>query len=599
MAVIVHTYGARAHWARDLPAEVDTQLWLAHRLREDLVEVTRRRQVAVAAIWSAHPRIAELETRIAQLDTLRGELRDRAAKVRSAARSRTAEHRETSAELKRVNADLRQAKADRRTAIAAVRAQVDDQVKAAYDAEKAETKALYGVYCQDGIVDRDGVVQRLYWATWNDVAAHHRTAVQRLAAARAAGRPADLRHHRYDGTGAISVQLQRGAAQPPRTPELIGSGGGPWRNVLTLPAEPGRGHARMRVGDGHQTIPITMHQGLPPDADITGARLVVRRVAGQRRAALQVTARVPDPPTRIGGPTVAVHLGWRHVGDGAVQVATWRATDPIPVPEQLRELVTRDSERSGTVVLPGAWRAAVARADEIRGGRDRDLDVLRAELVAHLTEHPPGDGEEGWPTAAEVTRWRSPARFAALARRHRDQPGARADIVGVLEAWRRVDRRLWETEAHGRDKLAGRRADRYACVAAWLATQAGRVVVDDTDLTRLATRPAPGTADVPTAVERAAAAQRVAAAVGSLRERVITTCRREGVEITEVSHQGVTRTHSACGHTNPADHDYTGRLVDCLGCGRHYDQDRSAVANMLAASGAIPPAGQGTARETA
>jgi transposase len=62
----------------------------------------------------------------------------------------------------------------------------------------------------------------------------------------------------------------------------------------------------------------------------------------------------------------------------------------------------------------------------------------------------------------------------------------------------------------------------------------------------------------------------------------------------------VTRTHHRCGHLNPADDRYArSRFVVCDGCGATFDQDGSATLNMLAASGHIPPASQGTARDTA
>ena len=55
---------------------------------------------------------------------------------------------------------------------------------------------LYRRYCQDN---------DLYWWPYNDVFRNHKTAVQRIRRQRLEGKPATLRHHRFDGTGTITV----------------------------------------------------------------------------------------------------------------------------------------------------------------------------------------------------------------------------------------------------------------------------------------------------------------------------------------------------------------------------------------------------------
>jgi hypothetical protein len=222
---------------------------------------------------------------------------------------------------------------------------------------------------------------------------------------------------------------------------------------------------------------------------------------------------------------------------------------------------------------------------------------MQAELVEHLRVKPPAqDGAdcEEWPTAGDVSAWRSPARFATLALRHRDNRlPHRAEIAAALESWRRSDRRQWEVEANLQAKTVRRRDDAYARAAAWLCRDAGALVVDDTDLAELARRRRdttnPGAAPGPFAPT--AGRQRVHAAPGSLRARIISTAARTALPVHTVSHRGLTRTHYHCGHVNPPDADYMSRLVCCAGCGQDFDQDGSATLMMLAASGAIPPAG--------
>ena len=90
----------------------------------------------------------------------------------------------------------------------------------------AAQKQLYRRYCQDN---------DLYWATYNDVFRNHKTAVQRIRRQRLEAKPATLRHHRFDGTGTITVQLQRTAAMPPRSPRLLSDPAGRYHNFLVLP----------------------------------------------------------------------------------------------------------------------------------------------------------------------------------------------------------------------------------------------------------------------------------------------------------------------------------------------------------------------------
>lgn len=173
---------------------------------------------------------------------------------------------------------------------------------------------------------------------------------------------------------------------------------------------------------------------------------------------------------------------------------------------------------------------------------------------------------------------------------------ATAELAAALESWRRVDRKLWESEAHGRAGLVDARDDAYRRAVAWLMDNAGKLVVDDTVGSEMAARPDPGVEpELPTAVVERAAAQRQLAAPYRLRELAVIAAQRRGVEVAKVAHAGITRTHYRCGHLNPADDRYAASLiVTCDGCGQGYDQDASATLMMLASSGDVPLAGHGT-----
>ena len=565
MAVIVYRYGTPA-WI-ELPPVVNEQLRLAWELREDLVTLQHEYEEQVRTIWSSYPAVAAAEKRCGEVEARVEELAAKVAAERQRQRTRAPKHPVVN-ELRQARAELRQARQARRDAIAAVREQASKQLAVAAEKLRAAQKALYADYVQS---------RGLYWATYNDVLANHRTAVQRIARQRSQGRSAQLRHHRWDGSGSVAVQLQRSADKPPRSPRLLASGEGPWRNVLQISQGNRHGTVRMRIGAELVPLPVVVHTDMDPDADITGARLTVRRVAGQRRVHLTLTAKLPNPEPVTDGVVLAVHCGWRAEGDdGTVRVATWRASAPVTVPQRLRDIVRRDSATEGIVVMPGPWRDRIARSDLIRAERDTRLEKIRGELVEWLTTHPLDDEEVN---AAAVARWRSPARFARLAWawHHNTPPGAE-EITAKLMAWRRWDRAAWERQEHGRRKHLGRRDDAWRRFAAWAAATAAVVVVDDSDLAAIARRSTRQETSLPTEVTAIAARQRVDAAPGGLRAAVVSAARREGVTVVTVPAAGLSAQCYHCGHDgNEAD----GHELECAGCGRVYDRDAEAVAHML------------------
>lgn len=586
MSVIVYKFGVHYRWA--LPPVLMEQLRLAHDLREDLVSRQMAYEASVKEIWSSYPTVATVEARLAQAEADAETAAVEVSKQRAAQRTKRITGPAVEA-LRAARSAVKQARTDRRTEIAAVYEDAKSRLDTLQVIHR-DLKPLYAEYTARG----------LYWATFNDVAAHHQVAVRRIAADRAAGKPAALRHHRFDGSGTIAVQLQRVTGAPARTPAaLADNAAGRWRNVFTIPwthpdewdgltrsqqRQAGRVTARMRCGDSHIDVPVQVHRMLPSDADVTGVRLTVRRVAGSIRAHLAVTAKVADPVPVTDGPTVAVHLGWRD-DESAVTVATWRADQPLDVPFDMRHYFHADSgSRSGTIRLPHRVADRIMRADDGRSERDLKLDALRERLVAWLAHngpvpHPYRDGEVI--TAADVARWRSPRRFAVLAHAWRSQSPAAEDgmqMAAALEEWRRSDRAAWESQEHGRDAAIGHRSDLYRQVAAVIADQAGALVIDKTSVAKIAAKDS----DLPGDVERRIARRRATSAPGELRAAVVSACTREGVPVTAVDSAGLSRIHAACGHINPADGRYLSRGVHCDGCGSTYDQDESATALMLA-----------------
>lgn len=593
--ITVHTCGVHYRW--QLPAQLIDQLRLAHDLREDLVTLEHSHEEAVRAVWSSYAQIASLEAELAGLEERSAELGSVVKAERSRQRTKNVKHPAV-ADLTDVRRRIKAVRAERRQAIGAVREEATSRLKELTLAQQAAQKVLYRSYCTEGT---------LHWATFNDVLDHHKTAVKRIAALRRQGRPAQLRHHRFDGTGTVAVQLQRQSADPPRRPATIADPEiSKWRNVLHVPwvhpdswesmprsaqRKAGRVIVRMRCGSsvtdsGEKIpewldIPVQQHRMLPESADITGARLTVRREGADIRASLSVTARIPEQGEIVDGPTVAVHLGWRDNEEGTM-VATWRSDGPLDIPERLREVVTITTPSSGRIVVPNRIEDRVYAHAETASQRDAGVNAIRDELVAWLDEHGAQPHPFGGPeiSATNVKRWESPRRFAWLAMQWRETPPERG-IADALEAWRRADKALWQSSEHGRGKALRCRDDLHRQVAALIAGQAGRVVVDDSDIATIAARET----DLPNEVEHRIARRRATAAPGLLREAIVSAATREEVPVTVVPAKGLSRVHAACGYENPADTRYLSQVVSCDGCGRTYDQDLSATALMLASAG--------------
>lgn len=580
-AMTVYRYGCPS-WA-DLDDVGMEQLLLAHDLRNELVAIEHRYQLAVNAVWSLFPAIAETDAQVQAAQKVVNGLRERAAEERRADRT-TVPRSGTRRELAEARRSLRAAKAARRKAKELLYPQAKSRLLDVRQARDAARKALYSEYCQ-----RRG----LHWATYNDVTQAHDTAVSRVTNQRKQGRPAELRFRRWDGSGTLTVQLQRDAGKPARTFQLLSSGKGPWRNVVRFwPEErPRPRHQERRrtsqhwemsftVGANRRVqVPVVLDRMPDEEADITLVRITRRRVAGHHRLSVALTARIPhpEPPT---GALVCVHIGWRSLG-GDLRVAVVTADRSLAAPP--RELPICALEHGWEVRLPAELRHAHERTNRLRSQRDKSLETMRTALAEWLDQHP-----QPQMTAGQVRQWRSPNRFARLAVAWRRQPPEDgAEIAGLMEDWRRQDRHLWEWEANERDQIAARVRDLWAKVAAWLTSQAGLVVVDDTDIIDITRVPEAGTEDPRQA--KLARAQQWIASPGKLRACVRRAAQSRGVPVETLPAKGITSSHCGCGTALVGD-PASQVVLWCPTCGHGVDQDLNAAEHLLAAAAALTTA---------
>lgn len=439
---------------------VDEQIRLAHRYQNTLIAIERRRRDAITAIQRSHdttaPIVAQEAALVAELEAQRQSI----AATTAAAKSRKAVTPEQRARAAEIKEQLRRVRAALKTARAALRddASVGAQIAAVNDAAKAERKAARAA-C--------GV----YWGTYLLIE-------QAIDAARRHPTPPHFR--RWTGEGAVGVQIQGGMAVTDLADDTR------LRLDMTAQAVPNRQgkprpRVRLRIGstEARDPIwaewPIIYHRPLPEDGRIKCAKVVRRRVCGKDEWSLHVTVQTPMPPAAaVDAPSVvAVDLGWRRT------------------PEGLRAGGWSDGTDDHDIMLDPSVPGELRKASDIRAIRDRQQNEIQAQLVAwrESVETLPAEHAEA---LKFLPQWKSPARFAALARWWRDHRiDGDAVIVEALEAWRKQDKHLWLYETGARRSAIARRREQYRRLAADLAARYDVLVVERLALDKTIAIPAP------------------------------------------------------------------------------------------------------------
>jgi hypothetical protein len=562
----------------DLPPEAVEELFRAHALRNELVEIELRHAERIAQVWTRHTDLAAAQANVDAADAV-------VEQAVQAGKDYRQKNRTT-----KIPADLRQIVSEKRQVLRDARAVLRDAKARAYpmmkpqlitanDERKADVKATYRRYVDQG----------LYWATYNDVTAHHQTAVKAIAAKRKNGQPAQLRFHRWQGEGTLTVQLQRGEGAPPRTPEVLADENGRYSNVayLTPCLDPDElatmrrsdqrkrtlGTFRFRIGSGDAAglveVPVRIHRPIPLDGDVTMIHISRRREGPKFKVSVSVVVRLNPVPQRTQGRMIAAHIGWRAKPDKSMRIAVIAGAQPPP--PSLEEIV-HDHGDWYEVVVPASWREVHARGESLRSTRDDNMNRMKDALAAWAQDHPDVEGLE------QVKQWRSPGRLAKLAFGWRDDPPPDGEeITAELEAWRKQDKHLWLWQSSERAQIIGRRNDYYRQVAAWLTAEAGLIALDSWTIRRRV----PEVEDEDPHLERRARANGVLAAPGELRSFLEVAAQERGVAIApEMTVAGL---HLDCGTPLDRGERRDQIMVFCPTCERVVDQDYNALQSLLRA----------------
>jgi hypothetical protein len=524
----VFAYGARTPTGATASL-VEQELRRAHRYRNALVEIERRRRARIAEAQRAHDALGPLLAAIESTETTVAEAR-REAKASRTGRGdpdKLAALREI---IEVAQADLSVLRWLRGWAKAAARS--DAALLASYreieEQSSAEIKALRG---SD---------EAPYWGTY--------LAIE--TAARKWKRSADApRFIRYDGTGRIIVQLQGGLrveeamngedtrlrilppvanapVESPQTPRQIA------RAVaygivhfcrcgnMTREFVGGRGQGRaaplhlvaLRIGsEGRNkrtpvwaTIPTLLDRPLPPDGVIKWAWAIRKRVGMRFVWEVQFVLEADSlrPPARADSSrTIALDIGSRELPTGQTRVAYW---------------VDSNGAR-GEIVT-----AAVRR-----------YDVLKELLALYRTM--PWAPDWLQEQTSRVAFWRSPARAAIL---YRDWQHHEHDEVirTALGNYLTHDRHLLDWESKERRRHLARRRERYRVHAAEIARTYGIIVLADRDYSRQEVDPEKGKASE----GRTGRILMRQAAPGELRREILRAAQSYGSHVIEISIEGDT-----------------------------------------------------------
>ncbi|MBW2673151.1 MAG: hypothetical protein JRD89_07015 [Deltaproteobacteria bacterium] len=562
------------------------QLHSAHRYRNLLTELERKRRDSLRSIMSSYADIAVLEQAATEANDKRQEALGAVKYARKCSRSRSesqAARQQLQAARKLVKV-AREALRERRRALLedeSARLQCDE-VNAWAGAQRRAARAECGCY----------------WGTYLLVEAAM-DAAQKSPLYDGA-EPNDPRFVRWRAEGSVGVQVQRGIS----CGDVFGSD----TRIQIDPVDELAWHSetrgqrrrlsrtalRLRVGSGPKGEPVfaqwpmVMHRPLPEAGQIMRATVSVKRYAGRDKWSVELTVRLPDSWQHgiCGKGRVAVDIGWRAI-DAELRVAYWRGQDG----------------RHGELRLNERTLDGLTMPSGLRSIRDRVFDLfkglfgqwLREAMVKTAPEIP-----EWFAEATEtLSRWRSTERADRLLKQWAEQRWE-GDEVGwaVLCAWRTRNQHLWDWEANQRRGSLANRREQYRVFASELADQYGSIVLEDFNMRQVARRPR--TAEEGDDNQRARS-NRQLASVSELRLALCNCFNRRGGSEVRVPAPGTTIVCSQCLELDKFD--VAAELVHtCVHCGARWDQDDNATVNMLrlaaeSPSGPKKPAAAGNGKK--
>lgn len=583
----VYSYGCLAPTAgADL---VDEQIRLAHRYRNRLTEIERKRR---DIIQEAQRLVGDIGPLAAVCDRLDAEVGTAIAAVKA----------------KRAGAGKRVDVKEESLAVRALRQKLKD-ARAALKAEKQRQK--------------EDPTLKIYYA-WADAEAR--------AAIRQARGASGLRHGNYSWVEESAEQARKESwPDPPRFLRYTGEGvvraqltgdiltdDGAVANRGLLVSEiasdtrvqidpvpddtyqrrrhhrriASRTKVRIRVGSNADRspvwaeFPVIIHRPLPADGVIKWTWVQRRKVGLRFEYKLNValeseTFRTPSQPCGKG--TVAVDLGWRNLLDDKCE----------PTGEIRVAYLLDDGGHEEQVLVPAKVPTGLAKVDDLRSIRDKNFDAARALLLSWLGEvHVETTStSSAWTVALGVAvrartlrslaQWRAIGKLAGFVNAwERDRFPNDEAIMVTLQTWAKQDRHLLAWEASQRDRRINHRREEYRKLAARLARAYATIVLEKFDLTAPEVNEKKPTEEgIPSDGKNQRSTKRIAAP-GELRDGIKKAAAKYGARIVEVDPAYSTQTCADCGACEEWDA-APSVMNTCVACGATWDQDANACRNLL------------------
>jgi hypothetical protein len=572
-SVIVRQYGLLApmNWGDDC----FEHLYLQTKLWNRLVEIERENRAKYRAIVGTDEAVAEIDVRINEVKSRLSDMDIQRKELRKDKRSKHGVHTEPLDEaIKASKSELKE-----------LSAQAKEIRTAAKERIKAESTAL-----KDNDDHRKELVKAarnasgLWWGNYNAVCNSYDT-----ARSKAMKEGAELKFHRFNGSGRFTCQIQGGLptedllagkhsiaqirlidgttfteAAHKRPPALMLQEVGSRRDsrqygilsitVYTFKDDQG-GHRRTL------DFPIILHRPLPENATLKQLVVNRKKVGTDYRWSVTFTFTGEAEPVNNPSPlSCGINLGWKQV-KGGLRIAT--VQDGHGEPRH--------------IVLP---QHIVDRLDYVDGDLKSRIDTATNENFAWILDKWKGD-DLPEPLAEVRTGLRRakkphPAKFAKAVFVWREQcPEYMSDAYQEAEKRRKAVKRLSLEHSHLRDKVLRCRQDFYRVEAKKLAEKYSRIVLDKMDLRKMAAlEKSDGT---PNELNDKARRLRTIAAVSEFREWLIKQAQKTGTAIDQILIES-THTCSACGGVmEPSE----GLFWMCRSCGVLVDQDDNAATNLL------------------
>lgn len=571
-SVAVFQYGLMSpmNWADDC----FEHLYLQTRLWNRLVEIEQKSRATYRAIVGSDEAVAEIDTRIAEIKARLSDMDSQRKDIRKEKRSKQSVHTEPLDEaIKVAKAQLKELSSQAKE----VRSAAKERIKAASTAIKDNDDR------RKELVKEARNASGLWWGNYNAVCNSYDA-----ARSKAMKEGADLKFHRFDGSGRFSCQIQGGItteelltgkhniAQVRLVDQSTWAEAAGKRPPATMLQDVGSRRDSREYGILSVTIytfkdeegmhrrtldfPIILHRPLPEGVTLKQLVVTRRKVGTDYRWAVIFTFTGEAESVDNASPlTCGINLGWKQV-QGGLRVAT----------------VQDGQGKSRHIVLPSD---VVDRLEYADGDLKSRIDTATNENFAWILDKWKDDDlpEPLVEIRSSLRRAKRPhpAKFAKAVIVWREQcPDYLPSAYQESESRRKQVKRLSLEYAHLRDKVLRRRQDFYRVEAKKLAEKYSRIVLDKLDLRKMAMlEKSDGT---PNELNEKARRLRTIASVSEFREWLVKQAKKSGTIIEQVSVES-THTCSVCGGVmEPGD----GLIWKCRSCKVLVDQDDNAATNL-------------------